>query len=358
MKSKIYITGFLLLALVPNFALAALPANGDLPRSLDMVSRWKMTEASGNRVDSGIAGNTLTDNNSVGSSVGPFGDVCADLEASNSESLSISDGAQSGLGITGDLTFAGWINLEQDTGTYTIASKFVTTGAQRSYLFQVDITNFDGLVLYISNDGDAPSNPSVSWDPATGVWYHVAVTYSTTGTVKFYVDGAQIGGDQTGVETPIYDSGSPFALGAWQNQTQNFFDGLQQDFIVYDDDLTSGDVGDLYAAYFSSSSSSSSSSAGSGSYLETSTGSIIIGSSYCNDFIPAVYSGGVIQTQAVCVQWEHNVEIQALHYQAMISTDIAMDVSQFVMTCIFVFIIVCAAFRSLWKKFFPHENDW
>src|SRR3989339_620227 len=79
-----------------------------LPEGL--VSYWTLDEASGTRID--VKGNNdLRDNNTVSSTTGLQG-IAADFEGSNMETFSVSDAAQNGLDITGDLSFSMWIKPE------------------------------------------------------------------------------------------------------------------------------------------------------------------------------------------------------------------------------------------------------
>ena len=73
-----------------NYAEAALPADGDLPQSGSIVSRWFLDEQSGTRSDN-TSTNDLTDNNTVLfgtgiSEAGASSTDAADFEADNSES--------------------------------------------------------------------------------------------------------------------------------------------------------------------------------------------------------------------------------------------------------------------------------
>lgn len=103
---------------------------------------------------------------------------------------------------------------------------------------------------------------------------------------------------------------------------------------------------------------SSSSSAGTGSYLESSTGSIILGDSLCSDFYPAVYSGGVMVAQAFCVEWDHRVEIQALHFAAQLAMDTTMQSVEYVIVRVLFLMVFCLMAYGLWRTLFPHDNDW
>ena len=84
---------------------------------------WHLNEASGTRADSTSGNNDLTDNNTVASAAGKFGNA-ADLERSNSEKLTITDAAQTGLDPVGNLiTFGAWVKPESVGSTAGIFDK-------------------------------------------------------------------------------------------------------------------------------------------------------------------------------------------------------------------------------------------
>lgn len=156
-----------------------------------------------------------------------------DFERSSQQYLSINDGSQSGLDVTGDMTVEGWINLESlpaDGDGQRIVQKRVTTGNQRSYYFGVANSGGLGLLFTVSDDGVTDVNKSVSWSPSAGVWYHIAVVYDASeGSVDFYVNGEHQGSQQTGLPTSVYNSTAPFVLG----DSGDYFDGKIDDVRVY-----------------------------------------------------------------------------------------------------------------------------
>jgi len=98
----------------------------------NLEGAWLLDEASGTRVDETANNNDLTDNNTVGQATGASCqfDECADFERDNSETLSITDGSQTGLDVTGDYSVGCWADLET-TGEAFIMDKFVSnTGYQ------------------------------------------------------------------------------------------------------------------------------------------------------------------------------------------------------------------------------------
>ncbi|CAN1721191.1 Concanavalin A-like lectin/glucanases superfamily [Hyphomicrobium sp. 1Nfss2.1] len=71
------------------------------------------------------------------------------------------------------------------------------------------------IVFYWSTNGTATSSVVVNWTPSTGVWYHVVITRSGT-TGRFFVDGTQVGSNQT-ISATIHTSTAAYRIGSTGN---------------------------------------------------------------------------------------------------------------------------------------------
>lgn len=128
----------------------------------------------------------------------------------------IADATQTGLDITGDLTIELWARWDRVDGSpNTLIAKHQAAGTSRGYnLTWVDTPL---LRLQISSDGTSGNQDSLSvtWLPTINTWYHIAVTWdASASTAKFYINGAQQGADQVGVQTSIHNNGVPFRIGS------------------------------------------------------------------------------------------------------------------------------------------------
>lgn len=211
-----------------------------------LVSYWDLEEASGTRYDL-HGSNNLTDNNTVTSATGKVGNA-ADFEASNSEYLSITDASQSGLDITGDLSFSAWIKLESLTtgAVHTICAKD-NGAAERSYLFSVwdSGTNNWNLMLWSWDSGSGGEIFNVTWSPSTATWYHVVMTYDVSASkAEFFVNGSSIG-SETLTNTDIYSGSGPFSIGG-RGDGAYLFDGVIDEVGIWSKVLTSTEITDLY----------------------------------------------------------------------------------------------------------------
>lgn len=213
----------------------------------NLVSYWKMDEASGNRADSHGA-NTLTDNNTVLAGTGIIGNG-GDFESTNSEYLSILDVTQSGLDITGDLSISFWFNAESlvDSTSYAILQKWETV---RSFLFRIDVTagSVRNLLVAISASGTSVGQTTGTKDLSTvntGTLYHLVCVYTAAaGTVTVYKNASSLG-DITSQNTSIANSAAAFEIGG-SGIGGNYFDGIIDEVGIWSRVLTSGEVTSLY----------------------------------------------------------------------------------------------------------------
>src|SRR3990167_8235506 len=139
---------------IPSFPYVSIAVQFEVPQAHaalrdNMVAWWELNEESGTRVDAHST-NDLTDNNTVLFGTGIVGNA-ADFETTGAplEFLSIADNVP--LSITGDICIAFWTDIESLGEPYTIASKFTTTGDQRSYLFQINTDQ--KMVVQFDDDG-------------------------------------------------------------------------------------------------------------------------------------------------------------------------------------------------------------
>jgi hypothetical protein len=173
-----------------------------------------------------------------------------DLEASSSQYAFRTDADQTGLDITGDLTVEAWVKFESlpSGGEMVVASKWDDNGSNdRSWFFYTqEAAGTYYIAFYNSSTGGGGgdiANKFVTWTPSTATWYHLAMAYdASAGTVDFYLNGSQQGTQQSGSKTSMYNSGAPFLVGARNDPSTSFFDGLIDEVRVWDDIRTSGEI--------------------------------------------------------------------------------------------------------------------
>jgi len=224
-------------------------SNAVYKNDANLQALWLMEEESGTRYDYTPNDNDLTDNNTVGSSVdAQEGSRSADFERSNSEYLSITDGDQTGLDITGDLTICCWVKPESLGAVMYFVSKWATTDNQRSYmLYTYGVANGDVTALLSDNGTDAVGANTVGGVLAVDTWAHVAVVYNGT-DIRIYVNGAL---SENGSDNPasysggIYNGTAEVHVGGRDGST-NYFDGLIDEAAVFDRALSADEIADIY----------------------------------------------------------------------------------------------------------------
>lgn len=206
----------------------------------NLVSYWKLEEASGTRVDS-HGSNDLT-GTTRGAVTGVI-DNGNDFESGSGDYLTAGDTAS--LSITSDLSISCWVKYESyTTGQMNIVSKWRSTSGNRSYAFYTQSNN---LYWLNSSTGNYQALAAVSWTPTTGVWYHLCVSYdASAGSATFYLDGSQLGSTQTGLPTSIIDNSTPFNLGAGEGSSPTlYFDGVMDEVAIWSRTLSASDAAAL-----------------------------------------------------------------------------------------------------------------
>ena len=161
------------------------------------------------------------------------------------------------MSITGDLSENCWAYFTTAMGSsnaYQIASKWLSTGNQRSYdgiRFEDSATEASRqLVFSQSPDGSGGSSRDAikAWPPSANTWYMLTVVYNATaGEVKFYVNGSQQGTTATSQTTSLFDGTASFGIGAQISASVgNFMDGYINQLLLYSKQLTTTEISDLY----------------------------------------------------------------------------------------------------------------
>lgn len=221
-----------------------------------LVGYWRLDESTGKRIDNSGRGNHLA-NSGVRSGSGQTKQA-ADFERNEGDYLSISDGSQRGLDIPGDLTLAGWLNLESHNSTdQVIAAKYSFGGSLERRAYRLDVRdNGSRLGFIVSPNGKFSSSYLLEARlPAalqTGRWYFVAAVFAANtpqagrSTMTIYLDGQAVGSKTVGFTQP-HNSNAPFMLGAdlENNSPAQFFDGKLDEWRIYHGVLSQSQIREL-----------------------------------------------------------------------------------------------------------------
>jgi len=205
----------------------------------DIISYWKFDESSGNAEDS-VGSRDLTNVNSV-SYVPAVINNGADLERGSSQYFSMSKALAGGAYQSiAQMTISLWVKFESVT-TSVREPFFTSWSSNRGILFMKEDSN--SMILILGN-GSTVTFDSVAWTPSNGVWYHVAVTYNA-GSIKFYLDGTQLGSTQSSTYTTIPTTTQNYFVGR-RNDNGNMLDGVIDEMGVWDRALSDSEIAELY----------------------------------------------------------------------------------------------------------------
>lgn len=157
------------------------------------------------------------------------------LEESSSQYLSISDAAQTGLDITGDLSIMAWLNFEtlpvNDGITFALASKFEWDS--RSWYIQFRKDSGANRIVFVHNDGSSNYSIYNNWTPPSAdTWIHFAFTYdASAGSYEIWKDGVSQG-TASGCGNSLNNSSYPFQIGSLMSGNIDF-DGKIDEFGIY-----------------------------------------------------------------------------------------------------------------------------
>lgn len=174
-----------------------------------------------------------------------------DLELSSSQYAYIADGDQTGLDISGDITFEGWVKLEQLPSTagtaFVMASKWNATVSQE-YLFFFG--SDDKFSLYYDTTTTTPTliqSDAVGVDgDDVGEWVHFAAAVDVSAkTAALYKNAGLIASSLTSGDTTSIESGAAsFAIGAnfSSGSSTNYFDGKVDEVRIFSDIRSAGEI--------------------------------------------------------------------------------------------------------------------
>lgn len=175
-----------------------------------------------------------------------------DLENGSDQYLS-----ETGLDITSDFSVSVWVKLESEPGanlTYFLTSEYdggigdEGEGWFLRYFDNAGTKQFD--VFYSQTGGNLRSSARYTFTLGTAAWKHIVVTVDISeggaNGIKVYLDNVlQSQASSTAAATSL-GSGGAFNIGARGGATTTMWDGLIDEYAIYNDLLTATEVQDLY----------------------------------------------------------------------------------------------------------------
>lgn len=203
----------------------------------NLVSYWKLDEASGSRADS-VGSNTLTDNNTVTGASGKI-TTCSHFTAANSEYLTVAD--NSGLSPSTAFTFSCWVKPVAGS-TYNLFDKAST------FICRINIAQQGDVVFYVYSSSiryGYTTGPLF----ATGDWVFLTYVFdgSLTGNdarLKIYVNASPktLNFDGTTIPSSIDDTTNDLKIGG----TLFYLNGDMCEVGYWNRALTQDEITDLY----------------------------------------------------------------------------------------------------------------
>ena len=157
---------------------------------------------------------------------------------------------------TGDLSATVHANRSANpsVGAWRIyLAKWLSTGNQRSFAW--GMRNNSGTMqhyMIMSVNGSASVEKSVNMSNAsTAADIQMGFSYdASAGTLIFTENGVQVGAEQSGLPTSIFNGTAPLDVGKFGNLVGGFYAGTLQDLVIWTADQTTDDMLANYNAYF------------------------------------------------------------------------------------------------------------
>jgi len=211
----------------------------------NLVSYWKLEEASGTRIDE-LATNDLTPTATPGNAIGKIDNAVA-LASASSQFLSKVDNAS--LDFTTAFSWQSWVYLTDFADNNTVSSKwnYQTDG---SWATQVR-ADFKIQTFIAATVDDAGVNYGIGDTIfSTATWYHIVVVYDGTlaaaDRLKIYVNGDPETLSITGtIPASLLNSAASLNVGFW-NGLNRYMNGRIDESAVWSRALSSTEVTSLY----------------------------------------------------------------------------------------------------------------
>lgn len=209
----------------------------------NLVSYWKLDEASGTRTDE-TGTNNLTAVNSPGNAAGKISNA-VDFVPASSQYLSKSSPTTG----TTKFTVAGWVYLNSVASRQEFIVRWGSGQAQ--FMFR---TQAGGALIGIIADAitDPGNNYGIGASSlSTATWYHVAMVFDGTQTgdsnrLKIYLNAVAESITFTGAIPATLTSPSADLQAGAQTALGDYMDGRLDEWGMWADALTSTQIGNLY----------------------------------------------------------------------------------------------------------------
>jgi hypothetical protein len=146
--------------------------------------------------------------------------------------------------MTSDFSIHLWVNFASVTNDeHAFFGKYRTDNSQRGYLLEMGTNT--SVNFWCASSGTGAEVVSFSWTPSTTTWYELWVVYTASaGSGKFYVNGTQTGGTQTGLPAAVFNSSEQLNIGCYNGSgtPTKFIDGILDDVALFNRVITPTEI--------------------------------------------------------------------------------------------------------------------
>ena len=261
-----------------NIQVLASKINGDssLGAGTTNLKVWlKINDGTGTAIDN-AQGTSATDGVAVGSPAWVFDQYYVDVQDNSTTTdgtFTVTQGKVEGLALTSvdfdgsndyislgtglttfdgatEGTFSAWVKRDGTGSEDSIISHYDSTDSNRQFNFLVNSSN--QAELNVQNDKSSYNSSHVvagTTSFASGVWYHMVGTFSTTNGQKIYVNGIQEGTAATTIEDALDTVTTDANIGVIEQggSLSSHTNGNVRDVRLYSQELSADQVASLYA---------------------------------------------------------------------------------------------------------------
>lgn len=223
------------------------PARAEAPT--DFISCWDLEEGTGaSRIDANTTNsNDLDSVNNVPNAAGLIGNA-ADFTRSSSQYLQVTNANSTNLAITGSFTISVWIKMDANPpndASFQLVNRLQADDGYALAVFRT-VGGVNQVRRVIKNAATTYFN-DVTTTLNTGTWYHLVWTYDATDNNSIlYKDTSSISNVTSTVDPAAVSSS--FRISSNAETAGQYMDGLIDIVEIYDRELTSAEVTELYNA--------------------------------------------------------------------------------------------------------------
>lgn len=197
---------------------------------------WTDTSGNGNDLTASASSPTQTTGHDGGANLAAY------FTAASSQYLNITDAAQTGLDITGNIALAGYVKPTRNGVVEVLWGK---SGASGQYAYGAYKNSSNQIVFQLSANGTSNTSVLSTGTVLKDIMYHVACVYDGV-DMRIYINGS-LSCTPVAYTSGIFNSNNDLVIGANGPMNNYFWNGTIDDFAIWSRALSSDEVSQLYA---------------------------------------------------------------------------------------------------------------